>query len=517
MALLLNYKYLLLRKVELIGYELMKNKKLISLLLISGIIVLVNILAYRFYIRIDFTADSKYTLSKATQNVLDSLKEPVTINAYFSQNLPPDAALIRTDFKNMLTEYNRRSRNLVMFEFLDPAADSVIEKEALSVGVFPLMLNLREKDQMVQQKAFMGAFLQLGQRSDVIPYIRPEINLEYSLTSMLRKLSIHKKKNIGFLQGNGEPSANLLQQLFKSLSIQYNLMPVDFNDSITNFNQINTLVIIAPTDSISDAHFQKLDQFLSSGKNIFIAMNCVKTDFVKNTAIAIDTKLEKWLATKGITIEKSLIIDKNCGNIILSNLPGNEGKQVPVTFPFLPVITNFAEHQITFGLEKLMLQFASPIFYKGSNNFLPLAVSSQQSGTLKVPLSFDYSKIWKSPDFNQSYLTVAGLLNGRLAGTKYSQLIVLGDADFIIGSLTERELPDDNINFVINCIDYLSEDTNLIGLRTKTVNDRSIRAMDEVTKMSIKYFNLLFPIAAIIGFGVIRFQIRLRRRNLLKK
>ena len=78
----------------------MKKKSLINyILLVTGALILLNILADRFFLRLDFTADKRYTLSDATKNILGSLKENITIPAYFSDELPPDFAQLKRDFQ----------------------------------------------------------------------------------------------------------------------------------------------------------------------------------------------------------------------------------------------------------------------------------------------------------------------------------------------------------------------------------------------------------------------------------
>src|ERR1700690_2360121 len=100
----------------------MKNKKsLINfILLVVGILILVNILSDSYFFRLDFTADKRYTLSKATNDILSTLKEPVTIKAYFSENLPPDISKTKRDFKELLIEYANRSKGKVVYEFINP-------------------------------------------------------------------------------------------------------------------------------------------------------------------------------------------------------------------------------------------------------------------------------------------------------------------------------------------------------------------------------------------------------------
>ena len=92
-----------------------RKKSLIPyILLVGGILVLINILANRYFFRLDFTEDKRYTLSKATKEILDNLEDPITITAYFSEGLPPNIDKTRVDFKDLLSEYASRSRGKVL-------------------------------------------------------------------------------------------------------------------------------------------------------------------------------------------------------------------------------------------------------------------------------------------------------------------------------------------------------------------------------------------------------------------
>src|SRR5438477_4271933 len=128
----------------------MKTKKslLNFILLTVGILVLANILSDSYFFRFDFTADSRYTLSNATKDILHSIKQPITVKAYFSENLPPDIAKTRRDFKDLLIEYASRSKGKVVYSFINPNEKEETEKEAAQSGVQPVMINVREKDQM---------------------------------------------------------------------------------------------------------------------------------------------------------------------------------------------------------------------------------------------------------------------------------------------------------------------------------------------------------------------------------
>src|ERR1043166_4703345 len=129
----------------------MSNKLYISTGLVILIIVAINLVSNEFHLRLDFTEDHEYTLSKATKDILDELEDPVTVKAYFSQNLPPDIAKTRQDFQEMLIEYSNRSDGKIVYEFINPNAKEADEQEAARNGIQPVVINVREKDQVKQQ------------------------------------------------------------------------------------------------------------------------------------------------------------------------------------------------------------------------------------------------------------------------------------------------------------------------------------------------------------------------------
>jgi ABC-type uncharacterized transport system involved in gliding motility auxiliary subunit len=65
-----------------------------------------------------------------------------------------------------------------------------------------------------------------------------------------------------------------------------------------------------------------------------------------------------------------------------------------------------------------------------------------------------------------------------------------------------------------NAIDWLSDDTGLIELRTKGVKSRPLNAdIEQGTKTFVKYLNFLLPMLLVIGFGIVRNSYRNKKRN----
>jgi gliding-associated putative ABC transporter substrate-binding component GldG len=502
----------------------MKTSKSIYtyILLIVVVIIFVNLVGDRFFLRLDFTADKRYTLSEATRNILGSLKQPVTVTAYFSEELPQQFTQLRRDFKEELIEYANRSKGKVMFEFINPNKDEATEQKTMQEGINPVLINVREKDQVKQQKAYLGAVVHYADQKEVIPLIQDGAAMEYSLSTSIKKLTAENKPKVGILQGHGETSPNALAQVMQSLMVLYTVEPVNLDEVSVNLSNYKTLVIIGPRDSFPPSHFTKLDEFLAAGKNICIAMNRVDGNLQTTSGTEIKTGLERWLETKGVKVNPNFIVDQSCGSVMVNQQQGGMTFKSNMRFPYLPLITKFAQHPVTKGLNSVMLQFASSIDFTatGSNvNFTPLASTSERSGTENPPLTFNITRNWQPQDFPRSALTVAAVVSGNLAGNITSRMIIISDGDFPVNGEGQqaRQIPPDNLNMMVNSVDWLSDDTGLIDLRTKEVSSRPIDQMDDGKKALLKYLNFLLPILLIVGIGIGRYQsrrnLRMRRMN----
>lgn len=492
-----------------------------SILLVFGIIVLVNIIASRFFFRLDYTEDQRYSLSEATADILSSLEEPITITAYFSEDLPPNIAKVRQDFRDILIEYVSYSGGQIVYEFVNPSESQETEMAAQQNGIQPIMINVRERDQMKQQRAYLGALIQMGDKKEVIPFIQPGAAMEYDLSSKIKKLSVTNRQKIAFLEGDGEPGLNSINQLVSKISIVYEIETIQFSDTAGVPSQYNTLVVIAPKDTIPERYFSYLDEFLSRGGNLLLAINRVEGDLSQGMGKEVYTGFSTWLSSKGVSIEKSFVLDPNCSSVMVRQQQGFFVMNTPVKFPYLPVVSSFTKHPITEGLESVVLPFASPINLQPKDTLVamyPIVSTSEKSGIQAPPIYFDVMKNWEPADFPLGPLNVGVVMEGNIVGNTTSKMIVFSDGDFVVNGEGQQaqQLQEDNINLMANAIDWLSDDTGLIELRTKGVTSRPIDAtLEDGTKSFLKYFNFLLPIILIIIYGVFRFQSRRKIRNKL--
>jgi gliding-associated putative ABC transporter substrate-binding component GldG len=486
----------------------MKSKYITTVVLIIAIVIVINLLGYEYHLRLDLTEDRQYTLSEATRNILNGLEEPVTVKAYFSENLPPNIVKTRQDFQDLLIEYANLAEGQVIYEFVNPNEKESNEREATEKGIRPVLINVREKDQVKQQKAFLGATVQLGDKTEVIPFIQPGAAMEYSLSTAIKKISIDNKPVVGFIQGHGEPSLAEMPQANEQLSVLYQTQEVPLTDSTSIPAAIKTLIWIRPTDSIPSSHLQQVDAFVAKGGRLLVAINTVQADLRSLYGTPVNTGMENWLRTKGIEVMQNFVVDAQCGAVTVPQQFGNFTLQANVSFPFVPVVGTFADHPVTSGLESVMFEFASEVKSSGDSTrkFVPLAFSSELSNSMPAPQFIDMNKEWAEADFPRKNIAVAAAIEDNS-----SKMVVIADGDFPINGppypqQQQRRLQPDNVNLLSNSIDWLSDDTGLITLRTKGAVTRPIRELDETTKSILKYSNFLLPILLVVVYGVLRAQ-----------
>lgn len=502
-------------------------KKSLSLLLVIGIVAAVNLLVQPFLLRLDFTQGKQYTLSKATRNILKNLDDQVTVTAYFSGNLPPDIGKVKRDFQNLLVEFAAVSKGKLDYEFIEPSSDQQ-KQEAANLGIRPVMINVREKDQVKQQQAFLGAAIKKGDSREVIPFVEPGASMEYNLASAIKKLSIQQKPVVAFITGHGEPPLNELSQVVQELSALYDVRPLDLGLTPAVADSIKVLVWLAPKDSIPAEHFQAVDAFLAQGGSMVAGINRVEVNLQYAMATSSETGLEAWLQSKGIRVDTSLVVDVQCGAVTVPQYLGMIQLQTQVKFPYLPLVNAFANHPAVQGLEQVLFPYVSPLQYTGalqSNaQFMPLVFSSTKSGIQPAPLMLQVTeKKWVEADFPLKNLILGGLLTGVLTpgGSDQARMIVFGDGDFPVSGQQGRAMTDDNVRLLVNSVDWLGDDSGLMELRSRGVASRPLKAeylLEESNgkRQFIKWFNVLFPVALVVLGGVLiqQHNARLRRRRM---
>ncbi len=160
-------------------------------------LLLINIVAGSLFFRVDLTSNGLYSLSDASKDAVSSLTEPLTINVFFSKNLPAPYNNVEQYLHDILEEYELNSNKNLNFRFYDVNAKEgdLSEKAeenrkiANSYGIYPVNVQKIEQDEAKIQKAYMGMVLIHGDIVEKIPAIISTEDLEYKITTTIQKMN----------------------------------------------------------------------------------------------------------------------------------------------------------------------------------------------------------------------------------------------------------------------------------------------------------------------------------------
>lgn len=161
------------------------------------VIVLINLVGISLFFRTDLTSNNLYSLSDASKEVVSTLNEPLTVNVFFTKNLPAPYNTIELYLHDLMAEYELYSNDNLSYRFYNvTAAEGDLTEEAVgnrkiaqSYGIHPVNVQAVEQDQVKVQRAYMGMVLIHGDVIEKIPAVTTTEGLEYKITNAIQKLN----------------------------------------------------------------------------------------------------------------------------------------------------------------------------------------------------------------------------------------------------------------------------------------------------------------------------------------
>ncbi|MDP9149315.1 MAG: GldG family protein [Myxococcota bacterium] len=321
------------------------------IVIVAALLVAVNALsAFGVYARKDVTKSDKFTLSKGSGNLLRSMKQQLTIDAYVTKGLPKLDAFVR-DLRDLLQEYKNAGGG--KFEYvLVEAKDEDAKKKAKDAGLieqpFGEASDTDEKAAVTQ--GFMGLVFKYGEQQDVIKFLPPDRTdgLEFWITNKIREIrdkgdDIHHK--IGVLTGNDEIKPNdnnLAPSNMGKFSMQgiitqnfpfYSFQDVDLKNGDAEVpDDLDGLIITQPGKDLSEKQLRRIDQFVMKGKSLAVfasAVNVKPSDASMSASLSTHG-LEKLLEGYGVSMNKDAILDLwRRVHIVVPTVGGMAGVDLP--------------------------------------------------------------------------------------------------------------------------------------------------------------------------------------------
>src|SRR5260221_10074465 len=110
----------------------------------------------------------------------------------------------------------------------------------------PVQIQVVREDRLQVEKAYMGLVFLYGDKQERLPVVQSTSNLEYEISSAMKKLTSKELKKVGFLTGHGEPSLQQMNRVQEMLSKQYTVTTVDLSGGKAIPADLSVLLIAAP-------------------------------------------------------------------------------------------------------------------------------------------------------------------------------------------------------------------------------------------------------------------------------
>ncbi|MGL6159628.1 Gldg family protein [Microbulbifer sp.] len=122
-------------------------------------------------LRLDATRGNLYSISPATHQYLEQLQEPLLIRGYFSAKTHPLLSPLVPQMRDLLREYQVAGGGKVRVEFVDPAREPELEKEAnQKYGIAPVPLQVADRYQASIVSSYFDVLVQYGDEYQVLGF-----------------------------------------------------------------------------------------------------------------------------------------------------------------------------------------------------------------------------------------------------------------------------------------------------------------------------------------------------------
>lgn len=456
-------------------------------------------------------------------------------------------------------------------ENVDKKQQNEVYKQLYKKGLEPTNLEVKEESGTTQQILFPGAIVsyrghelpwqllktQMGRSSEA--QLNNSIqSLEYEFASCIRNLSVNVRPRVAFIEGHDELDTLAVQDIADALNEFYVVKRVSINAQLNALKNFDAIIIAKPDSSFTDKDKFIIDQFIMKGGKALWLIDPLYTspDSLRKNggtlAVSYNLRLEDLLFKYGVRINPDMVVDMQSSaipvNVAMRGQPANIQMKPWI---FSPLIMPTVNHPIVKNLDVIKVDFAGSIDTVASKGIQKtiLLQTSRYSKSILAPVRVDLRMVNMPQDekqFNNPYRNIAVLLEGKFESLYKnhldpkiakdtaigfvengvnSKMIVIADGDIIRNDIdyrSQKKLPlgydkytnqtYGNKNFILNCVNYLCDDSGLIGVRAREL---SLRLLDKKKlkneRVKWQLINTALPLFLLVVFGII-YNLRRKRK-----
>ncbi|MEN9323708.1 MAG: hypothetical protein RL699_1488 [Bacteroidota bacterium] len=444
----------------------------------------------------------------------------------------------------------------------------------LAKGMLPVNVTINDKGKQTQEVVFPWALATYEGRTIKVPLLKNNMgsstaekvvssvqHLEYAFAHAIHTISKPKQKKIAVIKGNGELHDILMADFIKQVRENYFIGTFTLDsvakkpaESLAYLKKYDMAIIAKPTEAFSDEEKMVLDQFvINGGKTLWLVDQVnIELDSLYNPsgsslAYPFDLNLNDLFFKYGIRINPTLIKDVLATPIALAT--GEKGSGTQYTqYPWFysPLIYPNAKHPIVSNVDGIKFQFTNGMeVLKNDLKKTILLQSSPYSKTVGAPVQVRLDMVSERPEqaefTGKGSIPVAVLVEGQFHSVYENRvlpfadktfqkigvpnkMIVVSDGDVIRNQLDKEYQPLElgydkwtnklygNKEFMLNCVNYLLDDSGLINIRNKTVE---LPLLDQ-EKVYANYtasqvLTIGLPLLILAAFGLVFTILRKRK------
>jgi gliding-associated putative ABC transporter substrate-binding component GldG len=447
-------------------------------------------------------------------------------------------------------------------------------KELYRKGLTPINISVDNKGKQSQAMVFPWAIAVYDNKEVNIPLLKNIMgasttdkvigsvqHLEYSIADALNKITQNKQKKIAIIKGNGELHEAYIAKFLLQTKESYHIGPFTL-DSVAK-QPVNTLealkkydlaIIAKPTEAFSEGEKQVLDQYIvNGGKTIWLIdqvvaeMDSLYSPTGSALAFPRELNLNDFFFKYGVRFYPDLVKDEQGSPIkLVTGEQGSATQFQEFNWKFAPLVQPQSKHPIVKNLGGIKFDFANAIdTLKNGIKKTVLLQSSLYSKRIGTPTEINLNSVNEETTpadyLNKGTIPLAVLLEGNFhsmfenrvlafdqtnfqAKGKPGKIIVISDGDVIKNQLDKNLLPVelgydqrsgnlyDNKDFLMNCVNYLLDDTGLINIRSKDL-DLPLLDKEKVYEnyTYIQFLTIGLPIVVLTLFGFVFTFLRKRK------
>ena len=216
--------------------------------------------------RMDATAEQLFSLSSATEKVLDEIESerPIEIQAFLSPEVPSEYVDTRRNLVGLLRQFDDKGGDSVNVRYVDVEEFSKEASEAEHFGIEPVRLLSQVDGRRTEVEVYLGAVVISSYDKVVVPFFGRGLPIEYELTRSIRTVAAENRYQVGILTTD----ANVLNfsqewQIVTELKKQYDVESVSA-DSPVDAEKFDVLMAVMPS-SLTTEQMANLVSYVKAG------------------------------------------------------------------------------------------------------------------------------------------------------------------------------------------------------------------------------------------------------------